>query len=220
MRVERSFAFVDLCGFTAFTEHFGDERTVVVLAGFRTRVREIAARRGVRVTKWLGDGAMLSSGDTQAVAGMVLELSATMGSETPLELRAGLARGPVIMFEGDDYIGRAINVASRLSDVADPGEVLATREVASHAPRWVSASKIRSYPAHGFERPLEAAVLHVGASDTTVTDPCCGLVLPLVAGLDTRFGAEGSIQRFCSTACALSWEQQQRQHQPELVRLD
>ena len=70
MRVERCFAFVDLCGFTAFTEHFGDERTVVVLASFRTRVREIAARRGVRVTKWLGDGAMLSSFDTQAVVAM------------------------------------------------------------------------------------------------------------------------------------------------------
>ena len=54
MRVERCFAFVDLCGFTAFVEHFGDERTVVVLANFRTRVREIAARRGVRVTKWFG----------------------------------------------------------------------------------------------------------------------------------------------------------------------
>ena len=60
MRVERCFAFVDLSGFTAFTEHYGDEQTVVVLASFRTRVREVAARRGVRVTKWLGDGAMLS----------------------------------------------------------------------------------------------------------------------------------------------------------------
>ena len=72
MRVQRCFAFVDLCGFTAFTEHQGDERTVVVLASFRTRVREIAARRGVRVAKWLGDGAMLSSEDTQAVVSMVL----------------------------------------------------------------------------------------------------------------------------------------------------
>ena len=76
MRVERCFAFVDLSGFTAFTERFGDERTVVVLASFRTRVREIAARRGVRVTKWLGDGAMLSSSDTEAVVAMVVELAA------------------------------------------------------------------------------------------------------------------------------------------------
>ena len=48
MRVERCFAFVDLCGFTAFTERYGDERTVVVLAGFRTTLRGIAARRGIR----------------------------------------------------------------------------------------------------------------------------------------------------------------------------
>ena len=219
MRVERCFAFVDLCGFTAFTEHFGDERTVVVLASFRTRVREIAARRGVRVTKWLGDGAMLSSVDTQAVVAMVLELGATTPAPLPLEIRAGLARGPVIMFEGDDYIGRATNVASRLCDVAGPGQVLATREVVSHVPRWVEAVDASLYPAQGFDRPLEASTLRVGTSATMVTDPCCGLVLPLVAGLDTRFGPDGSVQRFCSTACALSWEENQREP-PALVRLD
>ena len=52
-----------------------------------------------------------------------------------------------------------------------------------------------------------------------VTDPCCGLVLPNVQGLDTRFGPDGSVQRFCSTACALSWEEGQREL-PALVELD
>ncbi len=216
MRVERCFAFVDLCGFTAFIEHFGDERTVVVLANFRTRVREIAARRGVRVTKWLGDGAMLSSEDTQAVVSMVLELGVPLPDAVPLEIRAGVSRGPVIMFEGDDYIGRATNVASRLCDAAAPGQVLATREVVSHAPRWVSAGETRLYAAQGFDRPLEASVISVGTADVMVTDPCCGLLLPLVTGLDTRFGPDGSIQRFCSTACALSWEENQR-HPPVVV---
>jgi adenylate cyclase len=219
MRVERCFSFVDLCGFTAFTEHFGDERTVVVLASFRTRVREIAARRGVRVTKWMGDGAMLSSPDTQAVVSMVLELGCTTPETVPLAIRAGVSRGPVIMFEGDDYIGRATNVASRLCDAAAPGQVLATREVASHVPRWVAASEPCLYPAQGFDRPLEASVLSVGIGEIMVTDPCCGLVLPAVTGLDTRFGPDGSIQRFCSTACALSWEQNQRDP-PALVRID
>ena len=213
MRVERCFAFVDLCGFTAFVEHFGDERTVVVLANFRTRVREIAARRGVRVTKWLGDGAMLSSEDTQAVASLVLELGSTGPETVPLDVRAGVSRGPVIMFEGDDYIGRATNVASRLCDAAGPGQVLATREVVSHVPRWVAAGPARLYVAQGFDRPLEASLITVGTGDVMVTDPCCGLVLPLVTGLDTRFGPDGSIQRFCSTACALSWEENQR-HPP------
>src|SRR5579863_9815671 len=111
MRVERCFAFVDLSGFTAFTERYGDEQTVVVLTNFRTRVREIAARRGVRVTKWLGDGAMLSSSDAPAVVAMVMELAGIVPQTLPLDIRAGLAQGPVIMFEGDDYIGRAANVA-------------------------------------------------------------------------------------------------------------
>ena len=219
MRVERCFAFLDLCGFTAFTERFGDEQTVLVLASFRTRVREVAARRGVRVTKWLGDGAMLSSGDTAAVVSMVLELAAMVPTEVPLEIRAGLAQGPVIMFEGDDYIGRATNVAARMCDAAGPGQILATREVASTAPRWVSAGPALQYTAHGFDRPLEASLLEVGTDEVMVTDPCCGLVLPAVAGLETRLGPEGSVHRFCSTACALSWEQSNRDA-ASLARLD
>jgi adenylate cyclase len=219
MRVERCFAFLDLCGFTAFTERYGDEQTVLVLASFRTRVREVAARRGVRVTKWLGDGAMLSSGETTSVVSMVVELAAMVPTEVPLQIRVGLAQGPVIMFEGDDYIGRATNVAARLCDGANPGQVLATREVASRAPRWVSAGPAIAYTAHGFDRPIDASLLEIGVDDTMVTDPCCGLVLPAVAGLDTRFGPDGSVHRFCSTACALSWEQDNRDA-TTLARLD
>ena len=210
MRVERCFAFLDLCGFTAFTEHYGDEQTVLVLASFRARIREVAARRGVRVTKWLGDGAMLSSGDTTAVVGMVLEIGAMVPREVPLQIRAGLAQGAVIMFEGDDYIGRATNIAARMCDAAQPGQILATREVSSRAPRWVSVGPALPYHAQGFDRPIEASLLEVGVDDVMVTDDCCGMVLPAVAGLDTRFGPDASVHRFCSTACALSWEQANR----------
>ena len=216
MRVERCFSFVDLCGFTAFTEHQGDERTVVILAAFRTRVREIAARRGVRVTKWLGDGAMLSSPDSQAVVAMVIELGSTAPEVVPLQLRSGIAQGAVIMFEGDDYIGRAANVAARLCDAAGPGQILATREVVSLVPRWVEAGPSHAYQAQGFDRAIEASLLMIGVSDTMITDPCCGLVLPAVPGLDTRFGPDHSVQRFCSTACALWWDQRQRDSGPEI----
>ncbi len=211
MRVERCFGFVDLCGFTAFTEAYGDEYTVVVLANFRTALREIAARRGVRVTKWLGDGAMLSGADAEAVVAMVMEVAARTDPEAvPLEVRGGMAQGAVIMFEGDDYIGRATNVAARLCDAASPGEVLATREVASLAPRWVVAGETEPYPAQGFDRPLDACRLEIGVAEVMVTDPNCGLLLPDVTGMPTRFGADGSVWRFCSTACALAWEAGQR----------
>lgn len=207
MRVERCFGFLDLCGFTAFTERHGDEHTVVVLARFRTMLREIAARRGVRVTKWLGDGAMLSSPDTEALVAMVLETAQRVDAgDLPLRLRAGLAQGAVIMFEGDDYIGRAPNVASRLCDVAQPGEVLCTREVASLAPRWAAAGEAKAYPAPGFDRPLNACLLTVGRAELTVTDPHCGLRLPEMTGLITRFWGDGSVWRFCSEACAQAYQ--------------
>lgn len=230
MRVERCFAFVDLCGFTAFTERYGDEYTVVVLASFRTTLREVAARRGVRITKWLGDGAMLSSPDTEPTVAMVLEIAAhadTMlvlpypapvqgpassdgSSEDRLAIRAGLARGPVIMFEGDDYIGSATNIASRLCDAASPGQVLATREVAALAPRWAAASEPFPYPVRGFLKPIDAVRLATATSATMVVDPTCGLAIPQVSGLVTRSRGDRTVEYFCSTACAIAWEQAQR----------
>jgi class 3 adenylate cyclase len=210
MRVERCFAFIDLSGFTAFTEHYGDDHTVAVLTSFRGRVREIAARRGVRVTKWLGDGAMLSSADTEAVVSMVVELTDRIRESLPLAIRAGLANGPVIMFEGDDYIGRPANVAARLCDMAAAGRTLATREVASLAPRWVGTGPFQPYLIHGLDRPVEAAVLGIADAAEMTTDPCCGLTLPVQPGLETRFGTDGAVRRFCSAPCAVAWEDIQR----------
>ena len=46
-----------------------------------------------------------------------------------LPLRIGIAAGKVIIFEGDDFIGMPINLASRLCDAAAPGEILANDAV-------------------------------------------------------------------------------------------
>jgi adenylate cyclase len=218
MRVDRCFGFVDLCGFTAFTERYGDEHTVVVLANFRTKLREIAARRGVRITKWLGDGAMLSSPEGEPLVALVIELAArTDPRAVPLQIRGGLAQGPVIMFEGDDYIGRAINIAARLCDAASPGQVLCTREVVALAPPWVAAGEPFPYEMQGFDRPIDACRLQIGKSSKTVTDAHCGLVLPADAYVATRVDTDGDIHYFCSTACALAWELEQRAPQPPLL---
>ena len=131
MRVERTFAFIDLCGFTAFTEAEGDERAVALLSDFRACVRQVSSDHGVRVAKWLGDGAMfVAVDDGEPLVSAVLEVERHFDEiQAPLALRAGMARGPVILFEGDDYIGTAVNLASRLCDIAQPHEVLATPSI-------------------------------------------------------------------------------------------
>src|SRR5690606_14429165 len=96
-RVRRSFAFVDLSGFTALTDQEGDERAVDVLTQFRNAVRGVAGFNGVRVAKWLGDGAMIVSIETEPLVEAVIEIQRRLGADASvLPLRAGLAADDVI----------------------------------------------------------------------------------------------------------------------------
>ena len=63
-RVERTFGFIDISGFTMFTDQHGDAASVNALAEFRQVVRDVASHHGVRIDKWLGDGAMFVGVDT------------------------------------------------------------------------------------------------------------------------------------------------------------
>ena len=199
MRVERAFGFVDLCGFTEFTDRHDDAKVVLVLAALRTALREAAARRGVRVVKWLGDGAMLSSTMRDALVALAVEIDARMTEELPsLPVRAGLAYGPVIMFEGDDYIGRAVNLASRLCDRAAAHEILATSVIADCGPSWVTALPHGATEIRGFQEPIDVCELGLAdGGDDPIADPVCGLTVPRAAAIASPQGGY-----FCSRACA------------------
>lgn len=134
--LNRAFVFVDLCGYTAFMKKEGPEKAAQTLAVFRAILRDIAVRRDIRVAKWLGDGAMLVSVEPAHATALAVEIvSRFEGSELPL--RAGVAYGPVLLFEGDDYLGEAVNLASRLCDLAKPGGTLCGPEVVNYHPEWV-----------------------------------------------------------------------------------
>src|ERR1700712_1186878 len=57
----------------------------------------------------------------------------------PLALRVGIASGHALLFEGDDYIGSAVNMASRLCDAAGPFEVLMPSMQLDRLPQGVHA---------------------------------------------------------------------------------
>lgn len=136
--LDRSFAFVDLSGFTAFVDQHGEHAAIEVLTRFRGAAHDVAARRGVRVGKWLGDGVMLVGVDPSVIAAATGELRCRMeGSD--FDIHAGLASGPVLLFEGDDYIGRPVNLAARLCDAAGPGEILALADE-SELPSWMTTA--------------------------------------------------------------------------------
>src|SRR4026208_304395 len=123
-RVSRSFAFIDLSGFTDFDDLHGDDVAVEGLRVLGAGVREAAGAAGVRVDKWLGDGVMLVAVEPQPLVAAVIALPAHHDADARLPLRAGIATGAVILLDGDDYVGRAVNVAARLCDRAEPDQIL------------------------------------------------------------------------------------------------
>jgi adenylate cyclase len=205
MRVARSFTFLDLCGFTRFTSEQGDDRATAVLGEFRGWVRAIASRRGVRVAKWLGDGAMIVAVEPEPMVAAVLEIEARVDEGgSPLPIRAGLATGAVILFEGDDYIGTPVNLAARLCDAAGPRQVLAVPELVPAVPAWGSGGEPHRLAIAGFAQPVEVVRVSRRPADSgAVTDPVCGLTIPADAALVREVG--GARVSFCSDSCAAAW---------------
>jgi adenylate cyclase len=149
--VERAFSFVDLCRFTAFMTAHGEHAAIDALTTFHRLTRAVATRRGVRVAKWLGDGAMLVGVEVGPTIAAAAELVARYDSQS-LVLRGGVAHGHALLFEGDDYIGRPVNLAARLCYAARPGELLAVGYPARALPTWMQVLGTRDLTLRGLGR--------------------------------------------------------------------
>jgi class 3 adenylate cyclase/YHS domain-containing protein len=211
MRVRRTFAFVDVSGFTALTELKGDEDAVEVLTTFRSLLRDICGRRGVRIVKWLGDGAMLVCVETAPLVATVLELHYAWGPGAnpgqTVSIRSGVTSGDVILMEGDDYVGHCVNVAARLCDLSRGGEALVQRSVLEDMPRWGHVAAHRDVELRGLEKPVPASSIHVLIEGKGhVRDPVCGLPLSRATAEESTEDLNGGEVLFCSAGCFDTWK--------------
>jgi class 3 adenylate cyclase len=88
----------------------------------------------------------------------------------PLSLRVGIASGYALLFEGDDYIGSAVNMASRLCDAAGPFEVLMPSMQLERLPEGVTATPHGSLELRGFPGPIEVLELDGRPTFTPLND--------------------------------------------------
>jgi adenylate cyclase len=188
-RVTRTFAFIDLCQFTDFSDSHGDDAAVAELVNLRMSVRAAAPLFGVRVDKWLGDGAMLVGVDAEPVVAAVVAVCNRVAETSHLAMRAGIATGPVIILEGDDYVGKSVNTAARLCDRAEAGEILAS-SAGLTVPEWVEVAQCPPLSVRGLSEPID--VVSLSATDgaphashlapaTAILSVVDGLVRPLRA---------------------------------------
>lgn len=161
MRVPRTFVFVDISGFTNFTAEHGDDAAGRLLASWRAVTRDVASETGVRIAKWLGDGCMIVAVDHHNAITFALELQKRSSAAcAPLSMRVGLATGLALLFEGDDYIGAAVNTAARLCDAAEPLEVITPADQAGDLPEGVEARPHAPLSLRGLSDSVQVVTLH------------------------------------------------------------
>lgn len=124
-------AFLDLEGFTSYTASHGDEAAIALLADHQRTVGPVVRSRGGRTVKHLGDGTLVTFPEPEAAVLAGLELVAA--PPEPLRLRVGIHVGEVLVTRDRDVVGHVVNVAARVTDEADGGEVLVTGEVRDRA---------------------------------------------------------------------------------------
>jgi len=134
-QIVRTFGFVDLIGFTTYCDVAGPGNAQIALRSFRKLIRRICSQRGVRVSRWLGDGAMLVGVELGDVVACTLDIVSRM-QDGPLGVRGGVSTGPALLLDGDDYTGRAVNLASRLCDIAEAGTVYIDGDSKTGIPVW------------------------------------------------------------------------------------
>jgi adenylate cyclase len=114
------------------TQERGDAAAAELATNLSRVVDRTAVRHGGRTIKWLGDGVMFVFPEVGPGVVAALEMAdGVVGAGLPPS-HVGLHAGPVI-FQGGDYYGATVNVASRIAEYARPGEVLVSEAVVDAA---------------------------------------------------------------------------------------
>jgi adenylate cyclase len=126
----QTFLFADLSGYSRLSELAGDEVAAEVALSFFTAASAIATEHGAEVVKRVGDAIMLRSDSAADAVAIGMRLNAGLRDLPPIH--AGVHTGVAIERDGD-WWGTTVNVAARVADAADAGQVLITEATRSAA---------------------------------------------------------------------------------------
>ena len=165
-RRERSVLFLDIRGFTSWSEHRPPEEVVRMLNGFYAATEEASAPCWPIRIKYTADEAMLVFAEPAlALAAARAIRDALAPRLAPFGLAAGFGvhAGPVVegllgseSVQAFDVLGDTVNVAKRLCTAASGGEILVSEETAGAG---AGDSQLRELNVKGKAQPLRVRVL-------------------------------------------------------------
>jgi adenylate cyclase len=156
-RLSMAFCFVDLTGFTRYTEEEGDEEALDLVERFVETVEDTLPT-GATIVKTIGDEVMVVSRDPNTLTEWAVGFLGLFG-ERP-QPRVGLHYGGAVYREGD-YFGREVNLAHRVVARALGGEVLVTRALVDEIGEsdYLEFEPIGEVELKGFPEPTELFIV-------------------------------------------------------------
>ena len=170
--------FCDLRGFTPFAETSEPEEVMGVLREYHEALGTLIFAHGGTLERFTGDGLMVFFNDPipcddapQRAVRMAVAMRSRVAQLQEdwrrrghnLGFGVGIAQGHATLgrigFEGrSDYaaIGSVTNVAARLCDEAQPGQILISQRVHAAAEDLISADALGDLSLRGFSRPMRA----------------------------------------------------------------
>jgi len=169
--------FADIRGFTAHARAMSPEQTVKILNRYFSLITEVVFSFGGTIDKFIGDAVMCVFGSpiytpahleqavkTSVAIRDVLEKVNVLREgrgEPPMLMGLGLDSGPVIVGnmgsrQRMEYtvIGDAVNMASRLSDIAEGGEILVKDALYPSIKGFARAIEVEPAIIKGIDKPL------------------------------------------------------------------
>jgi len=163
--VDIAVAFVDLVDYTALGTRLPPE-DMGRIAGRLAQLAADTVRRPVTLVKTIGDAAMLVSPSADAIVAVVDRLVRRIAAEGPEfpAVRAGIAFGPATA-RGGDWFGATVNLASRVTGLAKPGQVLATEAVEGRTTSATWTRKHRRRKVKGIDERVRLFALNADPED-------------------------------------------------------
>ena len=134
--------FADLTGSTGVFESLGNAKATQAITRLTQWIGEVCKSHRGHVVKYLGDGVLILFKESKNAIEAATELQQVHHNRIrkwpePLKMRLqiGMARGEVVEHDADCY-GDAVNVASRLSDLSGPDQILASDTVIKQLPDY------------------------------------------------------------------------------------
>jgi len=171
--------FTDIVGYTALTQA-NEARTLEVLEKHNEFLRSFFPKFNGREVKTIGDSFLVEFGSALDAANCALEIqrflhdyNQSSGDERKISLRIGIHLGDVV-HAGDDVLGDAVNIASRLQPLAEPGGVCVSDQVFGQVRNKIPQALVKLEPRDlkGVRFPVDAykMVMPWDKDDTAPTE--------------------------------------------------